>query len=160
MIAANGIGKTASLCNIICNISYGVQSEWFDYPLFQDFPYPKKGRIITDPTTISQTFVPELEKWLPHGRYTTGKAGKNYNYKWKTDTGFEFDILSNQQDVTEFESATLGVAIFDEPPPESIFKATIARMRKGGIIIVGFTPLQGSAFFYDNYVTSKDVTHV
>lgn len=157
LIAANGIGKTAGMSNIIANLVFKEKNlDWFNYPLFTNFPYLKTGRIVSDPTTISQTIIPELHKWFPKGKYTTGKEGKNYEYKWKTDAGFEFDIMSTEQEPKEFESKTLGFALFDEPPPEAIFKATISRMRLGGIIIVVFTPLSGSAYFYDSFVTHKD----
>lgn len=157
LIAANGIGKTAGIANIMANILFKQKNtQWFDYPLFNDFPYEKKGRIISDPTTISQTLIPEMKKWFPKGQYTTNKEGKGYEYKWKTNTHFELDLMSTEQEAKEFESATLGFALFDEPPPEAIFKATISRMRRGGIIIVVFTPLSGSAYFYDQFVTNKD----
>src|SRR3990167_11362055 len=47
-IGANGTSKTASGVNIIANIVYGPQNEYFEYPLFRDWPYIKKGRIISD----------------------------------------------------------------------------------------------------------------
>src|SRR3990167_6442712 len=64
-VGANGTSKTATGANIVANILYGVQSEWFNYPLFQKFPYIKKGRIISDPTTLKEKIVPELQKWFP-----------------------------------------------------------------------------------------------
>ena len=101
-IAANGVGKTASLINIITNICFGPQNNWFDYPLFKNFPYLKRGRIISDPTTIKEKIIPELKKWFPSNRYKehyfTEKQGKFWEAKWTTDTGFTFDILSNEQD--------------------------------------------------------------
>lgn len=156
-VAGNGVGKTCLAVNTLAHIVFGKSgNKYFDYPLFNKFPYPRRGRIISDPTTIQSTFIPELKKWLPPGRYKTNKKSKNYEYSWVTDTGFSWDILSYEQDPKEFESATLGFAIFDEPPPYSIFKATVARMRLGGIIIVVFTPLIGSAYFYDEIVTHPD----
>ena len=156
-IAGNGVGKTCALVNILAHIVFGNSgNKYFDYPFFNKFPYPKQGRIISDPTTIQSTIIPEIEKWFPRDRCKSGKGGKNYEYKWRSDTGFKWDILSYEQSPKEFESATLGFAMFDEPPPYSIFKATISRMRLGGIIIVAFTPLIGSAFFYDEIVTHKD----
>lgn len=157
--AANGVGKTACGCNIIANICYGSQSSWFQFPLFEHFPYPKQGRIISDPKTIEQTLAGgqnELEAWLPKGRYTPSKAGRNFNALWKTDTGHSFDVMSLEQDPKEFESKTLGWAWFDEPPTEAIFKATIARMRKGGIIFITMTPLMGSAWIYDQIITKPE----
>lgn len=157
LIAANGIGKTAGLANILANILFKQKNlPWFDYPLFTNFPYEKKGRIISDPTTIAQTLIPELHKWFPKNLYTTYKEGKQYESKWKTRTGFELDLMSTEQEPKEFESSTLGFCLIDEPCPEAIFKATISRMRRGGIIIVAFTPLSGSAYFYDEFVTHSD----
>lgn len=160
-IAANGVGKTSTLCNILANICFAPHLTWFNYPLYHEFPYTRKGRIVSDTTTIKKTIVPELEKWFPEGMYEAGKDDKSYNSVWKTKSGvkpkFEFDVMTYEQDIKQFESATLGFIVFDEPPPEAIWKACISRMRRGGIIICCFTPLEGSAFFYDNYVTSPDV---
>lgn len=161
-IAANGVGKTAVLSNILPNIFFEPNERWFDYPLYKKWPYIPKGRIISDTQTVTKTIVPELHKWLPQGKYTSSKADKHYESWWTTNGGgikpnFEFDIMTYEQDVKQFESATLGFVIFDEPPPEAIWKASISRLRRGGIIICCFTPLSGSAFFYDNYVTTPDV---
>lgn len=169
--AANGVGKTAVGCNILANIFFqshevtipneypyekyaGQVWDFFDAPLYKDFPYLKRGRIISDHTTVSSTMIPELKKWLPEGKYRTSKESRNYEYKWETTTGFEFDVMTYDQNVKEFESANLGWAWFDEPPPEAIFKATVARMRRGGIIFITATPLTGSAWMYDQIMTN------
>lgn len=153
--AANGVGKTAAGANIVAHILFGNSgNQYFDgLPLFDKFPYPKKGRIVSDPATIKSTTIPELKKWLPPDRYTSGKAGKGFDSVWVTDTKFEFDIMTYEQDAKEFESATLGWAWFDEPPPLAIFKATVARMRRGGIIFITATPLTGSSWMYDHIMT-------
>ena len=151
--AGNGIGKTAAGVATIANIIFGKSSDWFDYPLFDKWPYRKRGRIVSDPTTIQTVLIPELKKWLPVGRYTTSKGGKNYEAQWQFDNGWFIDILTYEQDVKEFESATLGFCWFDEPPPLLIYKATVARTRKGGIIFITATPLTGSAWMYDHIVS-------
>lgn len=110
-LAANGVGKTCTGSNMVANICYGPQSKWFQSPLYKDFPYLKQGRIISDPTTLEEKIVPELHKWLPKGKYETSKAGKTYESQWKTNTGFEFDLMSNEQDAKEFESVDLGWCI-------------------------------------------------
>lgn len=159
-VAANGVGKTSGLANILAGICFGDSgNQYLQYPLFQQFPYIKRGRIISDPTTISQAIIPELKKWFPSSRYTTSKGGKSYEYNWKTDTGFRFDILTTEQENKEFESVNLGFCLIDEPCPRSIVKATIARMRRGGILILAFTPLTGSSFFYDEFVVHPDTIH-
>jgi phage terminase large subunit-like protein len=155
--AANGVGKTATSANIVAHLLWGKDSEnpYFDFPLFKNFPYPKRGRIASDPENLKVNLIPTLKEWFPEGRYHQKKGGKQYDSVWTTDTGFEFDIMSYEQDAKEFESATLGWAWFDEPPTEAIFKATVARMRKGGIIFISETPLY-AAWLYDHVIANPD----
>lgn len=163
-IAANGVGKSASGANIVTNICFGPQNEWFKHPLFEKFPYAKKGRIISDPTTIKEKIIPELKKWFPSNRYkehyTTEKQGKFWESKWTTDTGFEFDIMSNEQESKEFESTDLGWAWFDEPSKKSIYTATVARGRLGMIIFWTMTPLEYSAWIEEDLYAKRDGVNV
>ncbi|MCG2688583.1 hypothetical protein L6250_03040, partial [Candidatus Parcubacteria bacterium] len=159
-IAANGVGKTAVGVNIVANICYGVQNEYFNHELFKKFPYMKRGRIISDPTTIKEKIIPELKKWFPENEakkmpvanYETAKEGKNFEAKFKTNTGFDFDIMSNEQDPKEFESVDLGWIWFDEPPSEAIYKACVGRTRMGAIMFFTLTPLFHCAWVKDNIV--------
>lgn len=176
-VAANGVGKSCTLANILNAICFGApkfnkdrsrwKEEWgtppesfFNYPLFTNFPYLKKGRIISDPTTIKEKIIPELKLWFPSNRYQvkydTRKEGKNFEAKWITDTGFEFDLMTTEQSAKEFESTDLGFVIMDEPIPEDIYKATIARGRRGMIVIWGFTPLKYSAWIKDDIYDKRD----
>lgn len=147
--AANGVGKTCVGANILTNVVYGAQNEYFDLPLFQKFPYIKRGRIISDPTTIKAKIIPELEKWfpineakkMPDANFEFGKEGKNYVCKITTNTGWEIDLMSTEQDAKEFESADLGFIWIDEPMPKDKFMATLARARLGAIVVWTFTPL-------------------
>lgn len=150
--AANGVGKTATCSNILAHLFWNTgENEYFNGKLFKEFPFKKTGRIVSTPTNIEKNIIPEMKTWFPRGRYKTGKGNKKFESIWKTDTGWEFDIMTYEQDAMEFEGVTLGWAWFDEPPPEAILKATISRMRKGGIIIIGATPLAGSAYLYDAF---------
>jgi phage terminase large subunit-like protein len=155
--AANGVGKTAAGANVVAHILWGNDSEnkYFDLPLFKNWPFPKKGRIASDPENIKTNLIPTLEEWFPLGRYKATKGSKQYKSQWKTDNGWSFDIMSYEQDAKEYESATLGWAWFDEPPPEAIFKATVSRMRKGGIIFISETPLY-AAWLYDHIIANPD----
>lgn len=161
--AGNGVGKTALLANIVSEICFGrydqgqFSNKWFDYPLFREpWKYPKKGRIVSDPTTVNTVTVSELKKWFPEREYYSEKRGKSYDSWWYCNGGHKFDIMTYEQDAKEFESATLGWAIFDEPPPEAIYKATVSRMRTGGVIMIFATPLIGSAWMYDHLFASPD----
>lgn len=158
--AANGVGKTFAGANMLANLLWPVGNPYFKHDFFTKFKYPKRGRIISDPTTVTKTIIPTLKAVFPQGRYSTkytaSRDGKHFESSWKTDTGWEFDIMTYEQDPKEFESATLGWAWFDEPPPEPIYKATIARFRLGGECWITATPLSGSAWMYDSIVTNKN----
>jgi len=155
--AANGIGKTAVGVNLLAHLIYKPQNPWFQEGVFDDWKFPKKARIVSDPTTVSRTLIPELVKWLPLKQYEASNGTKHFLSQWKVPaTGWDFDIMTYDQDPKEFESATLGYVWFDEPPPLSIFKATVARMRLGGIIVITATPLTGSAWMYDEIVCKPE----
>ncbi len=150
--AANGVGKTATCANLLAHLFWPTkENPYFQGKLFKDFPFLKRGRIVSTPTNVEKNIIPELKDWFPLGKYTTTKGNKKFESVWHTDTGWDFDVMTYEQDAMEFEGVTLGWAWFDEPPPEAIFKATVARMRKGGIIFIGATPLAGSAYMYDSF---------
>lgn len=150
--AANGIGKTATGCNILANILFpNSGNKWFDAPLYKKFPYKKRGRIVSTPTNITQNIVPELKRWFPKGRYRTARKGKQFESVFYTDTGWEIDLMTYEQDPMEFEGVTLGFIWCDEPPSQAIFKALISRLRTGGVMMITATPLAGSAYLYDQF---------
>lgn len=156
--AANGVGKTTGMVSMMANMFWPNENPYFQQKLFTDFPYKyKKGRIVSDPTTIKSTIVPMLQEIFPKGRYKVKKGGKQYESIWKIDTGWEFDIMTYEQSPKEFESANLSFTFFDEPPPLAIYKATVARMRTGGFIAIFATPLSGSAWMYDEIVHNPDI---
>jgi phage terminase large subunit-like protein len=153
--AANGVGKTAAATNILANLMFDTDNPWFRAKMFHEFPYLKRGRIITDSALVEKNIVNELKFWFPLGKYEARKGNKHFESQWETETGFNFDIMTYEQDPKEFEGVTLGWAWFDEPPPDKILKATISRMRKGGVIIITATPISGSAHLYDMFATGK-----
>jgi len=156
-LAANGVGKTAVIANVLAHLFWPCGNKYFQQPLFTNWPYDlKKARLISDPTTVKTTTIPTLKEWFPQGRYKTEKMGKNYEYLWRTDSDWEFDIMTYDQSLKEFESANLSLAIFDEPPPYDIYIATVSRMRRGGVILVLCTPLNGSAWLYDEIVVNPN----
>lgn len=116
----------------------------------------KHIRIISDPTTIKVSLIPELKKWLPEGRYTTEKMGKSYEYMFYTDTGFKIELMTYDQDLKEFESVTVDIILMDEPPPYAIYLACMARTRRGGQIGIFFTPLMNAGWAYDEFTKSPN----
>lgn len=172
--AANGVGKSAVCAVILTNIIFGPQNEWFKeeafewtdrkgvkhireamkLPLFNDWPYIKRVRIISDPNTIKSKIIPELEKWFPvnevkkfpDANYEMGKEGKNYVCRIETKGDWIISIMSTEQAAKEFESEDVGLVWIDEPMPKDKFMATLARGRLGMVIMWGYTPLTFSAW--------------
>jgi phage terminase large subunit-like protein len=160
-VGGNGVGKTALLANVLGNIIWGPQNDYFKgLKLFEKFTYPKRIRIGTESKNVETigSIDQEITKWWPKGRYEGFKAGKMFVSQYKTDNGFLIDKMSYEQERKEWESATLGVACFDEPPPKEIFAATVSRLRQGGVMLFYMTPLMDSAWIQDELVdvASKD----
>ena len=93
------------------------------------------------------------------------KSGKEYESKWLLKNGSMFDILTYDQDDDKFESVSKDLIWFDEPFRESIWKASVARMRKGkgGKILMTMTPLLHAAWMYDKFIKAdidKDKANV
>jgi hypothetical protein len=154
--AANGIGKTYGMVNLLANLFWPVNNYYFQQPLFKEWNFPKKGRIVSYPNTVTETIIPALKSIFPKDRYNvakyqTTKEGKRFEHTWKTDTGWEFTIMTTEQDVSEFESATLGWWWMDEPTSQVIYKANLARLRMGGVGFITETPLKGAQWIYDHF---------
>lgn len=152
--AANGVGKTALAANITANIFFGADNERFrQFDLFKQWPYPKRARYITDSKLVEEIgpWHSEVMTWWPRGKYSASKGGKQWFSVYKTKDWL-LDVMTYDQAVKDFEGATLGLAIFDEPPPEPIWNATVSRLRKGGLILVFMTPLTSAAWFFDRVV--------
>lgn len=151
--AANGIGKTTLVSNLLANLFFGPQSKYFDYPLFRQWPYPKRVRYITSSKLVEEIgpFHSEIEKWWPRGRYHASRQGHTYYSQYKAN-GWVADVMTYEQKSDEFEGGTLGLIIFDEPPPRAIWNACVSRLRLGGMILVFMTPLTEAAWFFDEVV--------
>lgn len=155
--AANAVGKTALLVNILGNFIFdNPENDFFGLPLYKNFPYPKRARIVSTPKNLEEigAIQTEIKKWWPKGKYQSRKNKKSFNSEYIAN-GWVVDLMSFDQDASEFESATCGVIIFDEPPPEKILWASIARMRMGGIIMIFMTPLDNGGEILED-LTQKE----
>ncbi|HET9146141.1 MAG TPA: terminase family protein [Sphingomicrobium sp.] len=151
--AANGIGKTTLVVNLMAHLVFGPQNNFFDVPLFRNWPYPKRIRYITDQKIVEESgpFPTELKKWWPKGKYSASKLGRNYFCQY-TVGEWVIDVMTYEQDLSQFEGGTFGAIIFDEPPKESIWAASVARLRLGGLIFAFMTPLVEAGWFFDKVV--------
>jgi hypothetical protein len=150
---ANGIGKTSGVANILGNLVFGPQTGHFNHPTFTNWPYPKRVRYITTPKNVEEIgpFHSEISKWWPKGKWQAIKSGHNY-YSQYTANGWVIDVMTYDQDASQFEGPSLGLIITDEPPPKSLWSTFASRLRLGGLILVVMTPLTEAAWFFDDVV--------
>jgi phage terminase large subunit-like protein len=94
----------------------------------------------------------QLEKGYPR------KDGTPIECNWRLKNGSHFDIMVYEQDDKAFESVSKDLIWFDEPFRESIWKASVARMRRGtgGTIIITMTPLIHAAWMYYRFIDQNN----
>ena len=161
--AANGVGKSAAAVCVLRSIIWGPANEWFNGKMYKKWPYPKKFWYITEQTNLKDNIVGQsaganvlFNQWLPKGRFTLMKGDYSYYSHFQSDNGWTGSFKTFDMSREKFESTTLGVVILDEPPPEPVFDACIARLRQGGILIIVMTPLSDSAWVFDRLVEKMD----
>lgn len=148
--AANGLGKTTALVNIAANIIFGPQNSYFKHPLFQKWPYPKRLRFVSEVSQVKDggPLPTEIKKWWPRGRYRSGRNGQAYDAIYKSGD-WTLEVLTYDQDKEQHEGANLGCVFFNEPPPQNLWAPNISRLRVGGIVVIGMTPLTDAGWFFD-----------
>ena len=125
---------------------------------FIRFVGPKRARIISTPKELEdigslQTAIQQL--W-PVGLFTSDKKGKSYPSQYTTSTGWVLDLMSYEQQLSEFAGPSLGLVIFNEPMPKPIFDESVARTRKGGLILGAMTSLREHPWVVDGLLSKAN----
>lgn len=151
--AANGIGKTTGIINIIGNLVFGPQNKYFKYPIFENWPYIKRIRIVTEPSQVKDSgpIPTEIRTWWPKGRYQESKAGHPYISEYKAN-GWIVEVMTYEQHRKQHEGANCGLILFNEPPPADLWTPNISRLRNGGFAVVAMTPLTEAGWFFDDVI--------
>ena len=158
--AGNWIGKTASAIAILgaCIWPDQAEDEIFNHPLVKSwtsFGYPKRARILSTPKELEAigSIQVEIKRWWPVGRYKADS--ERFPRRYTTDTGWVIDLMSYEQDLSEFEGATIPFFVFNEPSKEAIFDACLSRMKFGGKVLMPMTPLADSAWIWDRLIAKE-----
>lgn len=156
--AGNGVGKTAATMAMLAALIWPEMApECFGGQIFKAWPYPKDVRIVGTPQNIGDggSIQREIQAWFPQNMYEGRKASKPYLSQYLAND-WTINLMSFDQDISAFESATAGAIIFDEPCPKPIYNASVARMRRGGRILFPNTPLMDAAWVMDELVSKAD----
>lgn len=145
---ANGTGKTQISCQICLNLILKPQNGWFDYPLFRNFPFPKKIWYISTPDALNKRIIPYLQSIVPSDLYTPRKCTRGID-AFIFKNGWCLYFKSYEQKTDSFESDRIGVIILDEPAPEPIWEACKGRAQMGTIFLLPMTPLDMEPYIMD-----------
>ena len=153
---ANGVGKTHLVTHVALQVLGVLNNRWFRdergelFPFFQNPPVGGRCRIVSTPTALEKTILPMLRDIWPVDAPAPKKEGNSYYPSFYNKRGAFLDLMSYEQDVDKFASATLGVILFDEPDktPERFIEST-ARFRRGGKIGITACPLNAAAWVHD-----------
>lgn len=169
--SGNGTGKTTASINILLNLIYGniniyrnitdaqtgeKISGFFDYPLYREWPakWPKSIWYVSNADSL-KAICKEFDNWINPADTKVNKEGKS-SVPWSRMTfnsnNWDISLKTIDQDPQTFESANVGIVLFDEPPPYALYKAAVSRLRSGGIIIIPATPLFGAGWFIDEII--------
>jgi len=149
-IMANKVGKTGFFIGgILKNIFWETDKEWFTYPIFNEWPYSRSGRIVGTHKNIQDDgpIRKEILKWWPKAKYKSWYKSKTYKsyYEVYGDNGFfDFDVMSFEQDKKEFEGPVKGWTFVDEPLPKKLLGAIFSRLYKKGLFFLGMTPFEAA----------------
>lgn len=155
----NGEGKTYILIATLGAFMWpALAPACFQAPIFQNFPYPKRIWIISNPSELGKTgaIQPTIDKLWPANKFKAEKDGHSYNSIFHSDTGWEVALKSTEQAVREFRGANVGVIAINEPPPEDIFNESLARLRMGGLVIGAMTSLDDEPWVVDGILEKHD----
>ena len=150
MQPCNKAGKTTAGAAIMANIMWDNDKEYFDYPLYNEWPFKdnsgntiKSGRIIATKENVAENgpIATEIKKWWPHGRYETIKHGHTFTKEYTTDTGWTIDVMSHEQRREQHEGPLKSFIWTDEPCDPDIIGAILTRLSKGGIWLLTNTPI-------------------
>lgn len=127
-------------------------------PSFQDWKYPKRARVYSGPAELEEigSLQTAIGRLFPKGHYEATKGRYSYPSVFHTDTGWILDLFSYERDAKEAAGPNIGLQVFNEPPPETLWKEAVARSRSGGYIIGGFTSLLDNVWVVDGLLNKAD----
>ena len=140
----NSLGKTVLWVNIVRQICAPTNNKYFQFPIFQSFPWVKSIAIVTTAVNLKEAGAAEsyIRKWWPKNLHDGGSyEGQHFRSLYRWESGFTVKLFSNEQPPNQFEGPEFGMWIMDEPGKPDMVSAFNTRLKKGGIGITIFTPV-------------------
>jgi hypothetical protein len=157
--SGNGGGKTYSLVAFLAAVIWPnlAPACFADQPLVKSWPYPKRARVISTPKEVEEigAFQSAILELFPHGQYEAKNKSKNYPSQFKAND-WVVDVMTYEQAKSEFAGPNIGLTLFNEPMPEDIWKESLIRARKGGLILCAMTSLTTEPWVVDGILNKAD----
>lgn len=154
--ASNSIGKTwATITLLGWTIWPEFAPVWFKSRIEEKVRSMDRSFRIT--STVEEagqagTVQRAIKSLWPKSRFKSEKNRKAFASIFETDSLWVGDVMTYDQEVEQFEGATRGLIIYNEPPPEEIRKACVFRTRMGGFEVFPMTPLSSAQWISDKLV--------
>lgn len=165
MFCGEGWGKTLSLVNMAYNVMCPPQHRnfYFRLPFIENWNWPKRIRLVCmadDLKEFSGAVAEAIDEWWPKSEYTKHKQEHAYvNLYRHRLTGFTLDVKTHDQALIQHKSNTLGLILFNEPPPSSLWQSYPGRLRRGGIMICAATLVFESKFFKEDVIDNPNAVY-
>lgn len=161
ILGGNKSGKTHPVLAEFCMHLTGIYPDWF--PKYNRREGKVRGRIIINDygTVYREDILPYLEFFIPKKMYSgEGERKKNsigvYN-DWKLSNGNTFHVMTNEQEVEQFEGWEGELLVVNEPCSQSKFNASVRGLVvTGGKVMMALTPLKLSGWMLDDIIPRKD----
>ena len=157
--AGNGSGKTYGIIAILGAFIWpDIAPKCLQAEIFKKFRGPRRARLISTPKELEQigSIQTTIEALWPRDRYVADKKGKSFFSQFSSSSGWLIDCMSFEQSQTEFAGPNVGVLVINEPPPEPIYKESLARLRNNGICLMSFTSLNENTWVVDGLLSKAN----
>jgi hypothetical protein len=140
----NNLGKTVLWVNLVRQICAPTNNKYFQFPIFQDWPYDKYIAVVTTKENLKEAGAAYrwINQWWPSNLHDGGtKQDQHFKSLFKWKSGFTVKLFSNEQPPNQFEGPEFGLWIMDEPGRPGMVTAFNTRLKNGGFGMTIFTPV-------------------
>ncbi len=162
VLGGNGSGKTcAEVAIVLAGACLGpkfVNQKYCNWEYFYDCEKIRKKRklyvrLVCDAADVKEgagSMWQQITKWIPTAVFSDKTADF---YKTVKIGDVIVDIKTHSQDVNAHAGPDYDLVLFNEPPPEDIYRENLSRTRGRGRLMAFLTPLDLAAYLYDEVYT-------
>lgn len=146
----NGNGGSWATIGIWSAIMWGTRNPCFrGQPFGKSWPFLRSARLMSTKEILKDQgpIQRAIRHTFPARRYAQGRgAGTSYYSEGRTDTKWDWDVLTYDQAVLQAAGANKGLLVCSEPPPHNLLTESVTRLRGQGLIIIEMTQMDLAAW--------------